>query len=97
MLPCITAVAIATYIGTKTLKTNASESNALLMTNVEALSDDEWEDLDDCYFDVFSGGSPEMPKNLLECPVGTKPNRITKCPSSQTLLYEIASGKCRKS
>lgn len=97
MLPCIAAVAIATYIGTKTLKANASESNALLMTNVEALSDVEWDDLDDCYFDVFSGGSPEMPKNLLKCPDGTKPNRITKCPSSQTLLYEIASGKCRKS
>lgn len=38
MLPCIAAVAIATFVGTKTLRSNASENNALLMENVEALS-----------------------------------------------------------
>jgi len=38
MLPCIAAVAIATFIGTKALKSNANESNSILMENVEALS-----------------------------------------------------------
>lgn len=38
MLPCIAAVAFATFVGTKFLKTNVSESNGLLMANVEALS-----------------------------------------------------------
>lgn len=38
MLPCIAAVATATFVGTKSLKANASESNDLLMANVEALS-----------------------------------------------------------
>lgn len=38
MLPCIAAVAIATFVGTKAFKSNASGSNALLMANVEALS-----------------------------------------------------------
>ena len=38
MLPCIAAVATATFIGTKTLKSNASENNALLIANMEALS-----------------------------------------------------------
>ena len=40
MLPCIAAVAFATFVGTKTLRSNASESNSLLMANVEALSED---------------------------------------------------------
>ena len=38
LLPCIAAVAIATYVGAKSFKTNASESNNLLLANVEALS-----------------------------------------------------------
>ena len=37
MLPCIAAVAIASFVGIKTLKSNASECNSLLMSNVEAL------------------------------------------------------------
>lgn len=37
-LPCIAVVAIATYVGAKSFKTNASESNNLLLANVEALS-----------------------------------------------------------
>lgn len=37
MLPCVAAVAIGTFVGTKALKSNASE-NSLLMANVEALS-----------------------------------------------------------
>lgn len=39
MLPCIAAVAIATFVGAKSFKTSAYESNDLLMQNVEALSD----------------------------------------------------------
>ena len=38
MLPCIAAVAIATFVGKKTLENNAYESNAFLAQNVEALS-----------------------------------------------------------
>ncbi len=38
LLPCIAAVAIATFVGAKSFKTNASESNELLLANVEALS-----------------------------------------------------------
>jgi len=38
LLPCIAAVAIATFVGAKSFKTNASESNELLLQNVEALS-----------------------------------------------------------
>ena len=97
LLPCIAAFAIATFVGAKALRSNASESNALLMANVEALSEDEWENLDNCYFNVFGGDTPEMPKQLLECPSGTTPNRITKCPSTTMPLYESAPGKCRKS
>lgn len=39
LLPCIAAVAIATFVGAKSFKTNASESNELLLANVEALSE----------------------------------------------------------
>lgn len=38
MLPCIAAVAIATFVGTKAIKSDADESDNLLMANVEALS-----------------------------------------------------------
>ena len=38
MLSCITAVAIATFVGKKTFEKNAFESNAFLAQNVEALS-----------------------------------------------------------
>ena len=38
MLPCIAAIAIATFVGTKTLKSNASECDELLLANTEALS-----------------------------------------------------------
>ena len=38
LLPCIAAVAIATVVGTKAFKSNADESNELLMANVEALT-----------------------------------------------------------
>lgn len=38
MLPCIAAVVTATFVGTKSIKSNVRESNALLMENVEALS-----------------------------------------------------------
>ena len=37
-LPCIAAVAIATFVGAKSFKTNAYESNELLLANVEAMS-----------------------------------------------------------
>ena len=38
MLPCIAAVAIASFVGIKTLKANESECEELLLANVEALS-----------------------------------------------------------
>ena len=38
LLPCIAAVAIATFVGAKTFKSNAIESDDLLMANVEALA-----------------------------------------------------------
>lgn len=38
MLPCIAAVAIATFVGKKTLESHAYETSSLLMQNVEALS-----------------------------------------------------------
>lgn len=38
LLPCIAAVAIATFVGAKSFKTNAYESNDLLLANVEAMS-----------------------------------------------------------
>ncbi|MCF2709812.1 NVEALA domain-containing protein [Bacteroides pyogenes] len=41
MLPCIVVVAIATFVAAKSFQTNASESDNLLLANVEALSQDE--------------------------------------------------------
>ena len=38
MLPCIAAVAIATFVGKKTFESHAYETSSLLMQNVEALS-----------------------------------------------------------
>ena len=41
MLPCIAAVAIATFVGKKTFESHAYEANSLLMQNVEALAKDK--------------------------------------------------------
>ena len=41
MLPCIAAVAIATYVEKKTFETNACKYKSLLILNVEALSTQE--------------------------------------------------------
>ena len=41
MLPCIAAVAIATFVAAKNLGSNAYKCNDLFMANVEALSRDE--------------------------------------------------------
>lgn len=38
MLPCIAAVAIATFVGAKSFQINAYENDNLLMQNVEALT-----------------------------------------------------------
>ena len=45
-LPCIAAVAFATFVGKKALEASAYESNSLLMQNVEALTQNE-EDISD--------------------------------------------------
>lgn len=38
MLPCIVAVAIATFVGKKTFESSALERNNIMLENVEALS-----------------------------------------------------------
>lgn len=43
LLPCIAAVAIGMFVGTKTIKSNANENSALLMENVEAISQNQGE------------------------------------------------------
>ena len=48
LLPCIAAVAIATFVGAKSFQTNAYESSSLLMQNVEALSKNESDGTSDC-------------------------------------------------
>lgn len=41
MLPCVAAVAIATFVGKKTFESNTNGTNSLLMQNVEALTQNE--------------------------------------------------------
>lgn len=71
LLPCIAAVAIATFVGAKTFKSNAIESDDLLMANVEAMADGESREVIevDCYAKLsdvwFAYG------NVLKCPEGT--------------------------
>ena len=40
-LPCIAAVAFATFVGKKALEASACDGNSLLMQNVEALTQNE--------------------------------------------------------
>jgi len=53
MLSCIAAVAIATFVGTKALQSNAYE-NGLLTQNVEALSKSEGNKKYTCYILKYS-------------------------------------------
>jgi len=47
-LPCIAAVAIATFVGKKTFESSALEGNGLFLQNVEALSAMEGYDASGC-------------------------------------------------
>ena len=58
MLPCIAAVAIATFVGKKTFESYAYEASSLLMQNVEALADPN-EDWSDCPRDKFIRNAQE--------------------------------------
>ena len=49
MLPCIAAVAIATFVGKQTFESNAYDDYVLMMENVEALSQDEGIRVASCY------------------------------------------------
>ena len=55
-LSCIAAVAIATFVGTKTLQSNAYE-NGLLTQNVEALSNSEGQKVDCAVAYAYKHGS----------------------------------------
>lgn len=65
MLPCIAAVAIATFVGKQAYESSAYESNSLLAQNVEALSSGEdapWfkvgsRETKDCEYSFNIGGS----------------------------------------
>jgi hypothetical protein len=70
MLPCIAAVAIATFIGTKAIKPNV---NDLLLQNVEALSNNS---------DITTGGtSTIMWQNSHICLMRYDPNLRTDVPT----------------
>ena len=68
LLPCIAAVAIATFVGAKTFKSNAIESDDLLMANVEALSQEEggsWfkvksRTTSTCEYSIWAGGKSSI-------------------------------------
>lgn len=93
LLPCIAAFAIATFVGAKTLRSNASESNSLLMANVEALSMREFTNLGDCYSVDYE--SPDQSTFQKKCPPGTTDNRIDDCPKDVDIFCKGPSGKCK--
>ena len=70
LLPCIAAVAIATFVGAKSYKTSAYESNELLLANVEALSQTETEPE---WWDFFNNYYVEerIPINTTTCRNGS--------------------------
>ena len=78
LLPCIAAVAIATFVGAKTFKSNAVESDDLLMANVEALSAREEGDTyiaEKCYYDKKTNGQVYA----YICKSGTTSNGYKDC------------------
>lgn len=84
MLPCIAAVAIATFVGKQAYESSALESNSLLAQNVEALSSGEdapwfrvqYRNTEDCEYALYVGakGSVKLHLgglNVVEVNVGT--------------------------
>ena len=71
LLPCIAAVAIATIVGAKTFKSNAVESDDLLMANVEAMANGESREVIEveCYAKLSTSWIAYG--NVLKCPEGT--------------------------
>lgn len=93
MLPCIAAVAIATFVGKKTFEKNAFDSNAMLTQNVEALSQgDDGIEVADCY---EHGGEGEY-KSVYECNSKTSTNHIYKCPDRTSFFVPGLRGTCYK-
>ena len=58
LMPCIVAVAFATFVGKNTFESHANETVDLLMQNLEALSNDE-DDWSDCPRDKYIRNAKE--------------------------------------
>jgi len=94
MLPCIAAVAIATFVGAKTLDSNAYSAKNLLVQNIEALSEDEECDntyiVRICYMSSASNGDAQG----IICNPETKPMALKDCPRSSKVDKISQQGHC---
>ena len=90
MLPCIAAVAIATFVGKQTFESNGYDDYVLMMENVEALSQDEGIRVASCYTE--EGNEGEF-KSVRRCASGTNSGRIFKCGSEEYFTPGM-SGTC---
>lgn len=85
MLPCMAAVAFATVVGAKTLRSNEFESNSLLLANVEALADGEEYEYPNGYpysstCNVSIGKGRRCKVEIITCQGGGSGCNSKKCP-----------------
>lgn len=93
MLSGIAAVAFATFIGKKTLESEALASSSLLFQNVEALSQgDDGIKVADCY---EHGGEGDF-KSVYACDSRTSTTSIYKCPDRESYFVPGLRGTCHK-
>ena len=92
MLPCVAAVSIAAFVGTTTIKSNSSNSNSLLMENIEAMSQEEGIKRGPCYTMSNEG---EL-RSVKVCDTRTNPSMMYPCPQNELVINIGLSDYCAK-
>jgi hypothetical protein len=91
-LPCMAAIALAAFVGMRTLERNKNINETLLMANVEALTEEEEGiDIDDCFSEINEGDMDWA----IKCDPRTSYKKIFNCSEKQHFVLGLR-GSCKK-
>ena len=93
-LPCMAAIALAAFVGMRTLERNKNINETLLMANVEALTEEEGTPVGNCYTE--KEGIIGFPEMVDVCNSETSDEMIYPCPKDQKMVLKGVRGVCTK-
>jgi hypothetical protein len=92
-LPCMAALALAAFVGMKNMERNTNINETLLMTNVEALTEEEGTPVSKCYADNMQiDGTHDW---VFVCNQKTSDEMIYPCPKEKNHISKGLSGLCK--